>query len=155
MSSSFIHKRVVNQNLVLECRSAKSLQPIRQRGVFIGRISTLIKGIARCSGATIVNRAEELSEKDVGTACGLFEVKKIGEEYFTFMTECDNPKACTVLLRGASKDVLNEMEVLFVSFVGTICEPVVTVGSSRRMSFVFSRRQLPSHVSSDRHLGVY
>merc|ERR1712060_454603 len=30
--------------------------------------------------------------------------------YFTFMTECENPKACTVLLRGASKDVLNEIE---------------------------------------------
>jgi len=37
-------------------------------------------------------------------------VKKIGDEYFTFMTDCDNPKACTVLLRGASRDVLNEME---------------------------------------------
>merc|ERR1740121_1797138 len=66
--------------------------------------------VARVTGATIVNRPEELSEKDVGTGCGLFEVKKIGDEYFTFMTECDNPKACSVILRGASKDVLNEME---------------------------------------------
>jgi T-complex protein 1 subunit gamma len=24
--------------------------------------------------------------------------------------ECDNPKACTILLRGASKDILNEVE---------------------------------------------
>ena len=30
--------------------------------------------------------------------------------YFTFVTECKNPKACTILLRGASKDVLNEVE---------------------------------------------
>ena len=67
--------------------------------------------IARCTGATIVNRAEELQESNVGTKCGLFEVQKIGEEYFTFMTECENPKACSVILRGASKDVLNEMEV--------------------------------------------
>ncbi|CAD7958791.1 unnamed protein product [Amoebophrya sp. A25] len=66
--------------------------------------------VARVTGATIVNRPEELDEKDVGTGCGLFEVKKIGDEYFTFMTECDNPKACSVILRGASKDVLNEME---------------------------------------------
>lgn len=66
--------------------------------------------VARISGATIVNRAEELQEKDVGTACGLFEVKKIGEEYFCFMTECENPKACSIILRGASRDVLNEME---------------------------------------------
>ena len=30
--------------------------------------------------------------------------------YFTFLVECANPKACTILLRGASKDVLNEVE---------------------------------------------
>lgn len=66
--------------------------------------------IARACGATIVNRTEELCEKDVGTGCGLFEVKKMGDEYFTFITECKDPKACTILLRGASKDILNETE---------------------------------------------
>lgn len=66
--------------------------------------------IARVTGATIVNRPEELQESDVGTECGLFEIKKIGDEYFTFMVECKNPKACTILLRGGSKDVLNEVE---------------------------------------------
>jgi len=44
--------------------------------------------IARVTGATIVNRCEELTEKDVGKDCGLFEVKKIGDDYFSFMTEC-------------------------------------------------------------------
>lgn len=66
--------------------------------------------IARACGATIVNRTEELTEHDVGTGCGLFEIKKMGDEYFTFITECKDPKACTILLRGASKDVLNETE---------------------------------------------
>ena len=44
--------------------------------------------VARVTGATIVNRPEELQESDVGTNCGLFEVKKIGDDYFAFMTEC-------------------------------------------------------------------
>ncbi|XP_047029239.1 T-complex protein 1 subunit gamma [Helicoverpa zea] len=66
--------------------------------------------LARACGATIVNRTEELKESDVGTGAGKFEIKKIGDEYFTFVTECKNPKACTILLRGASKDVLNEIE---------------------------------------------
>eukprot|EP00871_Galdieria_phlegrea_P002954 jgi/Galph1/365/GphlegSOOS_G5124.1 len=65
--------------------------------------------IAKATGATIVSRVEEAKESDLGTA-GLFEVKKIGDEYFTFITECTSPKACTILLRGASKDVLNEIE---------------------------------------------
>lgn len=66
--------------------------------------------IARACGATIVNRPEELHESDVGTRCGLFEVKKIGDEYFSFIVDCKEPKACTVLLRGPSKDLLNEVE---------------------------------------------
>ncbi|KAH8332122.1 hypothetical protein KR074_002482 [Drosophila pseudoananassae] len=66
--------------------------------------------IARACGATIVNRTEELTEKDVGTGAGLFEIKKIGDDYFTFVTQCKDPKACTILLRGASKDILNETE---------------------------------------------
>jgi len=66
--------------------------------------------ISRASGATIANRTEELKEEDVGTGVGLFEVKKIGDEYFTFMTGCKNPKACTILLRGPSKDLLKEIE---------------------------------------------
>jgi chaperonin GroEL (HSP60 family) len=48
--------------------------------------------IARACGATIVARTDEIQEKDIGTGCGLFEVKKLGDEYFTFLTECDNPK---------------------------------------------------------------
>ncbi|KAL5963065.1 T-complex protein 1 subunit gamma [Taenia solium] len=66
--------------------------------------------IGRCTGATIVSRTDEIKEDDIGTGAGLFEVKLIGDEYFTFITGCKDPKACTILLRGASKDVLNEIE---------------------------------------------
>lgn len=66
--------------------------------------------IARATGATIVNRVEDLKESDVGTNCGLFEVRKIGDEYFTYLVECKDPKACTIVLRGPSKDIINEVE---------------------------------------------
>jgi T-complex protein 1 subunit gamma len=46
----------------------------------------------------------------VGTQCGLFEIEKIGDEYFTLLTQCTAPKACTILLRGPSKDILNEID---------------------------------------------
>lgn len=66
--------------------------------------------VARATGATIVSRTEEIQESDIGTKCGLFEMRKIGEEWFCFLEECEDPKACTVVLRGGSKDVLNEIE---------------------------------------------
>ena len=34
------------------------------------------------------------------------------ERYFCFVTECKNPKACTILLRGPSKDILNEVVLI-------------------------------------------
>merc|ERR1719350_155142 len=66
--------------------------------------------VARACGATIVNRTDEITEADIGKDCGLFEIRKIGDEYFTFLEQCKDPKACTILLRGASKDILNEVE---------------------------------------------
>ncbi len=66
--------------------------------------------IARASGATVCSRIEEVTEADIGKGAGLFEIKKIGDEYFTFITQCPAGSACSVLLRGASKDTLNEME---------------------------------------------
>mmetsp|Transcript_29671 Transcript_29671/g.87809 ORF Transcript_29671/g.87809 Transcript_29671/m.87809 type:complete len:558 (-) Transcript_29671:3972-5645(-) len=74
--------------------------------------------IARAAGATIVHRTEEIREADIGTGAGLFEVVKIGDEFFSFVVDCAQPKACTVMLRGASRDILNEVERNLVDAMG-------------------------------------
>ncbi|QDS70964.1 T-complex protein 1 subunit gamma [Venturia effusa] len=66
--------------------------------------------VARATGATVVNDVRNIRASDVGTHCGLFDISKIGDEYFTFLTKCKDPHACTILLRGPSKDILNEVE---------------------------------------------
>lgn len=66
--------------------------------------------LARACGATIVNRPEEIRDEDIGTGAGTFMVSKIGDTFYTFVVDCQDPKACSILLRGASKDVLNEVE---------------------------------------------
>jgi len=66
--------------------------------------------VARASGAVICHRTSEIQEKDLGLGCGLFNIDKIGDEYYAWLVDCDAPKACTIVLRGASKDVLNEIE---------------------------------------------
>jgi len=70
---------------------------------------TINNRIAKATGATIVTRPEELNESDVGTRCKLFSIDKYGDEYYTTIL-CDEPKACTIVLRGASKEVLSEIE---------------------------------------------
>lgn len=93
--------------------------------------------IAKACGAVIVNRPEELQESDVGTGAGLFEVKKIGDEFFAFIVDCKDPKACTVLLRGASKDVLNEVERNLQVFLPPHCHASTPCKyNSRNLSFI-------------------
>ncbi|KHN72376.1 T-complex protein 1 subunit gamma [Toxocara canis] len=65
--------------------------------------------LARVTGASIVNDTQDLREEDVGTLADLFEVKKIGDEYYSYVTS-EKTSAVTVVLRGPSKDVINEVE---------------------------------------------
>ncbi|KAF2399696.1 t-complex protein-like protein 1 subunit gamma [Trichodelitschia bisporula] len=114
--------------------------------------------IARATGATIVNDVRNLAASDVGTGCGLFEISKIGDEYFTFLTQCTEPHACTIMLRGPSKDILNEVErnlhdamgvarnVLFHPRLcpgGGATEMAIAVGLERRAKAVEGVAQWP------------
>lgn len=52
--------------------------------------------------------------------------------YFTFLTECTTPKACTILLRGPSKDILNEIDRNLADAMSVACNvffnPVLAPG---------------------------
>lgn len=60
---------------------------------------------------------EDLEDKHVGTKCGLFEYVKYGEEYYCKFSKCSFPKACSVILRRPSKDILNELRGNFLDAV--------------------------------------
>ena len=49
--------------------------------------------VARAGGATIINKADKITEEDIGTGAGLFKVRKIGDEGFTFIEQCKDPKS--------------------------------------------------------------
>lgn len=72
--------------------------------------------IAKATGATIMSRLEDVSEKHIGTA-GKFEYIKIGKEYYCKFGECLNPGAISVILRGPTKDLLTELERNFMDAV--------------------------------------
>lgn len=65
--------------------------------------------IAAATGATILSDPRDATEADLGTKCHLYECRKFGDEWWSFFDNCDDPKACTMLLRGPTKDVLLEM----------------------------------------------
>ncbi|MEM2933808.1 MAG: thermosome subunit alpha [Halobacteria archaeon] len=65
--------------------------------------------LARATGATIVKSLEGVSAKDLGSA-GLVEERKYGEDEMIFVEQCKNPKAVTIILRGGSEHVVDELE---------------------------------------------
>ncbi|MCS7126754.1 MAG: TCP-1/cpn60 chaperonin family protein [Aigarchaeota archaeon] len=68
--------------------------------------------LAKATGAKIVTNFEDLTEKDLGRA-GLVEEVKIGEDRMVFVQECPNPKAVSVLIRAGLERQLDEAERAF------------------------------------------
>jgi thermosome len=65
--------------------------------------------LARATGSRIVTSIHDLGEKDLGKA-GLVEERKIGDEKMTFVEECENPKSVSIILRGGTEHVVDELE---------------------------------------------
>ncbi|ADM12346.1 T complex protein 1 subunit gamma [Encephalitozoon intestinalis ATCC 50506] len=78
---------------------------------------TDVSRLSKACGARPVNRPEDLEERHIGTSCGLFEYVKYGEEYYCKFSKCVNPKACSVIIRGPTKDILDELERNFMDAV--------------------------------------
>ena len=65
--------------------------------------------LAKATGGTIVNTLDDLTAANLGKA-GNVEERKIGEDKFTFVTECPSAKAVSILLRGGTEHVVDEAE---------------------------------------------
>lgn len=65
--------------------------------------------LARATGGKIVNGIKELTSADLGSA-NLVEERKVGDDDMTFVTGCKNPRSVSILIRGGSEHVTQEVE---------------------------------------------
>ena len=65
--------------------------------------------LAKATGARIVTNLDDLFEKDLGSAA-LVEERKIEEDRWVFIEGCKHPKSVTLLIRGGSQRVVDEVE---------------------------------------------
>lgn len=65
--------------------------------------------LARATGARVVTSIHELTKDDLGKA-GLVEERKIGDDKMTFVEQCTNPKSVSIILRGGTEHVVDELE---------------------------------------------
>ena len=65
--------------------------------------------LAKATGAKIVSNLDDLTPKDLGKA-GVVEERKIGDDRMTFVMNCKNPKAVSILVRGGTEHIVDELE---------------------------------------------
>ncbi|ABS54837.1 thermosome [Methanoregula boonei 6A8] len=68
-----------------------------------------MENLARATGAALVNSIDAISPSDLGTA-GLVEEKKFSGEEMIMVAQCKNPKAVSIIIRGGSDHVIDEIE---------------------------------------------
>lgn len=65
--------------------------------------------LAKATGARISTNIEDLSEKDLGSA-QLVQQKKVESDKWVFIEGCRNPQSVTILIRGGSQRVIDEVD---------------------------------------------
>ncbi|MGD0249565.1 MAG: thermosome subunit beta [Thermoplasmata archaeon] len=65
--------------------------------------------LARATGGKIVTGIKELSASDLGTAAKVDE-RRVGDDKMTYVTGCSNPRSVSILIRGGTEHVTQEVE---------------------------------------------
>ncbi len=71
--------------------------------------SSDMERLAKATGGRIASSVDDLAPEDLGYA-KLVEERKIADDKMTFIEECKNPKAVTILVRGGTERLVDEAE---------------------------------------------
>ncbi len=114
--------------------------------------------LAASTGANIINKISELDKSDLGAA-GLVEVKKIGDGEMTYISDLKDAKSVTVLIRGGTKHVVDEIERSLIdawSVVKVAIEDgmMVTGGGSTAVEIAMQLRSYAQSVGGREQIAI-
>lgn len=100
---------------------------LAKRGIYAVRRAKQsdMEALARATGAKIVSALDDLSKDDLGYA-GIVEEIKVGDEEMTYVRECKNPKSVTILIRGGTEHVVDEVKRAMEDAVGDVAAALKT-----------------------------
>ncbi|MFP4171047.1 MAG: thermosome subunit beta [Methanomassiliicoccales archaeon] len=131
-----------------------------KRGIFgIRRVKKSdMEKIAKATGAKIVSKIGELSEEDLGEA-DLVEARKVQDEEMTYITGCGNPKALSILIRGGTEHVVEEIErsledAVHVVAVGIEDGKMITGGGSTAVELAMRLREYAASVGGREQIAI-
>ncbi len=113
MIKSIVDKIVASGANVLFCQ--KGIDDIAQHYLAKAGILAVrrvkksdMEKLARACGASIVSSIDAIAPEELGKA-GVVEERKISGEEMIFVTECENPKAVSIIIRGGTEHVVDEL----------------------------------------------
>ena len=114
--------------------------------------------LAKATGAAIASSMDELSSSDLGAAETVEQVK-IGDDYLTFVTGCKNPKAVSILVRGGTEHVADEIERSIVDSIHVVAAAVedgkyVSGGGSAASEIAFHIREYATKIGGRQQLAI-
>jgi archaeal chaperonin len=114
--------------------------------------------LAKATGASIVSTLDDLGTKTLGVAGEVYE-ERFGDDKFTLVTECKNPKAVSILLRGGTEHVVDELERALhdaLSVVGVAIEDgkVLAGGGSWQTEVALALREYAPSVGGRQQMAI-
>ncbi len=114
MVRNIVDKVVASGANVLFCQ--KGIDDIAQHylakaGIFATRRvkKSDMEKLARATGASLVSSIDAINKDELGKA-GIVEERKVGGEEMTFVEQCKNPKAVSIIVKGGTEHVVDELE---------------------------------------------
>jgi thermosome len=114
--------------------------------------------LSKATGANIVSKLTELEKADLGQA-ELVELRRYQEDEMTFVTGCKNPKAVSVLIRGGTEHVVDEIErslddALSVVAVSIEDGKMITGGGSTAVEIAMRLREYSATVGGREQIAI-
>ncbi len=114
--------------------------------------------VAKATGGVIVTKIEELTADELGSA-DMIEVRAMGEDDMTFVTGCKNPKAVSLLLRGGTQHVVDEIERSLEDAMSVVAVAIedgktVTGGGSSAVEIAMKLREYAASIGGREQIAI-
>lgn len=116
------------------------------------------ENLSRATGATIVTSLDAITKNDLGSA-GLVEAKKVSGDDMIYVSKCKNPKAVSIVVRGGTVHVVDELEraihdALMVVSVVVAGKKVVAGGGAPEVELSLRLREHAATVGGRAQLAI-